>query len=1278
MALAALVLAGLLLCVPAGALCAGLVQNADFSEVAEELPLYWLPDMWDTTPGMTDFSVDPDGLHGNSAHLRCDAPNDARFVQKVQVTPNTVYRFTAMVKASGCDQDSVGANLSVEDALGMSDEAWDTDGEWVELAMYGRTGSGQKTLTLMLRIGGYGALSTGEAWFDDVTFEPVTGAAVGATIHSLTPAPRGEEEASAEGNTRKYTPLFLMISLLFAIAFLWTLRKPALSQARLPAHVETGDHQGLLPLLLCTLGLALAVRLALGFLVDGYPTDINCWKLWSLRMAEAGPLRFYTDGYFCDYPPGYMYVLWVVGGIANLFRLTLDSRAFTLLVKLPAIAADILCGLVLYRMLKGPYGARKAIVLSALYLFNPAVLVNSAAWGQIDAILVLFLLLCLEGYMHGRMMRASLWYAVAVLVKPQALMFGPLLLFVFVQGILEDRGRGWLRLAQCFFAAIGLLLAASLPFLVLAGDPLLLPGKYFGTMASYPYASLSAFNLFGLIGGNWTPQDEVPFLLSWAQWGTILMALTLLGTAALWWFSRDRYKSLPLVGAVLVLGLYTFGLRMHERYMFPALALLLMAYGAYGDRRLLYVFGLLSVPQFMNVALTLQSEHILDPDKLWLIMFSAVNVAAMLYLIWVSVDVLVRGRCVLGQGQCAARAQSERQAAEEAPPPFALPTLGAPSSGRGRFLDRKDALIMLALTAVYAAVALVNLGSHKAPQTYWQSSAPGEEVVFDLGEARQVDRVYYYGFLNDGSFDIAFSADGLRYSEPRACKYGENTMFMWFMQDLQAAGRGETARFVKLSPGRAGLWLYEMAFADGEGNLYPVSALSQGGREGKTMDPSLLLDEQDTVPSAPSYYNSMYFDEIYHARTAFEQNHNMEWYETTHPPLGKVFISWSESLLGMNPFAWRLPGTLAGIFMVPVMYALAAFFFRDRRISFVLGVMMSFDFMHFAQTRLATIDSFAVLFIMLMYLFMFVYMTRSSHHEPLAKTLPPLALSGVFMGLGVASKWICIYAGLGLALLFFYSLGARIAEWRAAGRGGKDVPGGLLHARQVRERYPRQMLLTLLVCIVCFVVVPACIYLASYYQYVRIPTPGHDLQGILDAQASMFDYHSRLMDSHPFASPWWEWPLIIRPMWLYMGEHLRPGYVASINTMGSPFVWWAGLAGLVYVLYRFISGKARADARVALVLIGFAAQFLPWVLVPRSTFIYHYFASVPFIILCCGFYFEQLLAQRGWALRALLAYCGVVVFLFAFFYPILSGATIPIEYARLLRWIPSWSLFAGA
>ena len=310
-----------------------------------------------------------------------------------------------------------------------------------------------------------------------------------------------------------------------------------------------------------------------------------------------------------------------------------------------------------------------------------------------------------------------------------------------------------------------------------------------------------------------------------------------------------------------------------------------------------------------------------------------------------------------------------------------------------------------------------------------------------------------------------------------------------------------------------------------------------------------MIDEQDTVPAEPSYYNSMYFDEIYHARTAYEHLHGLHTYEWTHPPLGKVLMMIGIAIFGMCPFGWRFMGTLIGVLMVPAMYLLTKQLFKRRDLAIFTTVLMTFDFMHFTQTRIATIDSFGVFFIMLMYLFMFRYMQMSFFRDGLRRTLIPLGLSGLFMGIGCASKWIDIYAAGGLAVLFFGTMYMRLNEYvcvRRRLKGEKHARPELQPYIVVRDTFVKNLVITLACCCVFFIAVPALIYYFSYYWQLK-PDGGLSLQGVIDVQKNMFNYHSGLTnDTHPFRAEWYTWPLILKPMYYYSGRDFMPSGTYSI------------------------------------------------------------------------------------------------------------------------------------
>ena len=137
--------------------------------------------------------------------------------------------------------------------------------------------------------------------------------------------------------------------------------------------------------------------------------------------------------------------------------------------------------------------------------------------------------------------------------------------------------------------------------------------------------------------------------------------------------------------------------------------------------------------------------------------------------------------------------------------------------------------------------------------------------------------------------------------------------------------------------------------------------------------------------------------------------------------MGKLIISLGIRLFGMNPFGWRFMGALFGVLMLPVLYHLLKQLCGRTRLSFAGTVLFAFDFMHFTQTRIATIDTYAVFFLLLMYDAMVVFLKGDVGRDSWKRLLPPLLVCGVFTGLGIAAKWTAAYGALGLACLLYTS-----------------------------------------------------------------------------------------------------------------------------------------------------------------------------------------------------------------------------------------------------------------
>ena len=1332
-----------------------LLKNGSFEQVNDEgTPDGWLPESYLKYKDITRFEV-TEGKEGKGVQIISYAPNDARYYQTVKVSPNTIYRFSGYIKSSA--QGGRGANLSIADVYVFSEAVYETGGDWQYVELYGKTGAKQRQVTVFARLGGYSGEAEGEAIFDQLSLMAVKDTPMDVRLASLEKQEAPKQDALADPReSAPFAPWFVVIYLVFAGLMVFIART-AQRMEGLQTAKDSGKYS--LVLLFALLLFAFLSRLYLAQLVAGFPVDVGAFRAWANNMADVGPGQFYLQEGHRDYPPGYMLVLWPIGLLGKL----LGGGASAMMVKMPAILCDVAIIALLYHVAQKRTNKSGALLLSMLYAMNPLTYLAGAAWGQVDSLPSLLLLIAVLLIMDQRWRYALPVYVLAVLMKPQALMVGPLGLLALVMAFVWETKRD--KLFKDTLIGVGLSFAVialvAVPFFNEENGISWLLGLYGNTMSYYHYATVNANNLYFLFKQNWVSiENAAPFLLrlvgslvvllpiaaylylkikehkkkrdtkpldmillaaatlpafavlipmNMALTGTLLMVSVFALVVLMYINSRD-VRSLPLLAAVLLIGFSILGTMMHERYLFLAVALITLSYIQKPDRRVLALLLAVTALCFLNTGVALDRgmriggsmgnldapSAGLQSDSAWLeysLSFLSLPLAG--YALYLGL--------VFSRKEVAVKAIAPRLDAAKLNPKTRFAFLKKREQVR---FDRKDALLILGVTLLYAVIALVNLGAAVAPQTSWMSTIDQTEAVLDLGEVQHFKLMMYGGIQWQTSvFEVEVSEDGENYTSypyqmtPGSLFAWRYLSFPYIDKDGNTQYDGNprelTGRYVRISNMSARLTLFEVVaqdFVSGE-NLPFVSA--SAGAE-------FLIDEQDTVKGRPTWFNSMYFDEIYHARTGYEQRNALQGlepnqiYETSHPPLGKVFITFATMIFGMTPFGWRFAGALAGILMLPGMYLLGCQLTRRRGFGLFAMGLMAFDFMHFTQTRIATIDSFVTLFIIYSYFFMIRYMMMDHLRTPLKKKLLPLFLSGLMMGLGVASKWSGIYAGMGLAVLFFGSLAQNIFNGYAckkmteAERKSLDAEEAET-ARAYGDRFLYEAILTCLWCLLFFVVIPVVIYYLSYIP-VYIASPGGvTVEKIIRNNISMFEYHSepgRGAD-HAWASPWYSWPIIKKPMYYYSGGVIN-GTSSVIWAFGNPLVWWGGLLALLmtalYAIYERSSVSKRLiahdkgeisdlsyDRRPLILLVAFLAQYLPWVLVPRGTYIYHYFPSVPFIILCMTLMMDYLYDWHKKAAKitgiALVVIAGA---LFVAFFPYISGVRVSTAWLEAMRWLPNW------
>ena len=601
-------------------------------------------------------------------------------------------------------------------------------------------------------------------------------------------------------------------------------------------------------------------------------------------------------------------------------------------------------------------------------------------------------------------------------------------------------------------------------------------------------------------------------------------------------------------------------------------------------------------------------------------------------------------------------------------------TLNKPhNSALFRKLGAKDVFWMIFLSVCYAVVSVWNLGSFETISSYWQPVSDYEEIIIELSES---------------SFDgvLWIAGEGDNNSNPNGYQnhvnfqlYGSNDLIVWeevtqlntinYLNQQMNEGSWDY-RYVKLVSLDRSNVLNEIGFRKtGTNDLIEASIYSFTNTD-SMYDPCALLDEQDFLDMNPSYMDETYFDEIYHTRNASEIANHQYMYAYVHPLLGTQLISLGISLFGLSPFGWRIMGALFGILMVPLLYLCALHLFHKRSSAVLASGLLCVEFMHYTTSRIGTLEPFSVFFILLMTYYMLKYVQTSFYETPLKQQFVLLALSGIFMGCACATKFTGVYGGIGLAVLFFSHLLEETREYLKAAKLLKTSSEDeeIESLQHITSSYWPRLIKTGLWCILFFVIVPLCIYVLSYLPIVMSKTEGFSVQAVLDQTLGMIDYHANLDATHPYQSVWWQWILDIRPIWYYV--RYNETTMNTISAFGNPLIFWCGAISMLWCFYDAFKNKSK---RALWISISYLAQLLPWLLVERCIFIYHYYPSVPFLILGIVHACESLLEKDVRYRKPIGILCAASVVLFVLFLPVIGGFTTNSWFVQhVLRWMGSW------
>ena len=347
-----------------------------------------------------------------------------------------------------------------------------------------------------------------------------------------------------------------------------------------------------------------------------------------------------------------------------------------------------------------------------------------------------------------------------------------------------------------------------------------------------------------------------------------------------------------------------------------------------------------------------------------------------------------------------------------------------------------------------------------------------------------------------------------------------------------------------------------------------------------------------------------------------------------HPPLGKFILAAGISIFGNEPLGWRIMPVVFGCALVPLAAVLGWYCLKERVGAMLMAIFFAAETIYIVHSRTGVMDIFLVFFVLA------TFLTALR-----AETGRQVILPSVLLGLSIAVKWAA----------FPVAIPAGYVLWRK----------GLL----------RPFLAGLWI--------SAVVYVAVVYVGALISVTANPIKAWVWTWNWHADAASKITAAvdHPWGSPWWSWPLMLRPIRFFHGANAE-GFLQVVVAIGNPLIWWSStlavLAGIVDIARRALARKLSADDPIIPIVLGYVFLMAPWVPGTRIPYIYNYLPMYAFAILALVYWLCRIWTRLRWGPWVVVGFTVCAVALTVFFLPMVIA--LPITEDNLMHrvWFDYW------